>query len=169
MIQTSQYLYYNLASNYFDKHFLLDKYEKESRKLKLESVLKLSYDTVFYLCTTIICYCLFSNEPWFPNWAGGSGKCENIFLNYPAIPSSKKNQLEIFYAFQLGVHISSVFEVMIMKRKTELKYYEKMLHHILAASLIAFSAMINTVLIGVMVLFTHDSSDIMMAMLRTYG
>lgn len=74
----------------------------------------------------------------------------------------------MFYALQLGVHLFSVFEMMVIKRKTELKYYEKLLHHILAASLIAFSAMANEVLIGVMVLFTHDSSDIFMAYGRTY-
>ena len=74
----------------------------------------------------------------------------------------------MFYALQLGVHIFSVFEMMVIKRKTELKYYEKLLHHILAASLIAFSAMANEVLIGIIILFTHDASDIFMAYGRTY-
>lgn len=74
----------------------------------------------------------------------------------------------MFYALQLGVHIFSVFEMVVIKRKNELKYYEQLLHHILAASLIAFSAMANEILIGVMVLFTHDASDIFMAFGRTY-
>lgn len=74
----------------------------------------------------------------------------------------------MFYAFHLGVHLSSVFEVMVVKRKTELKYYEKLLHHSLAVSLITFSAMMNSILIGVLVLFTHDFSDTFMAMLRVY-
>jgi hypothetical protein len=38
----------------------------------------------------------------------------------------------------------------------------------LAASLIAFSAMSNEILIGIMILFTHDFSDVFMAFGRTY-
>lgn len=165
--QGSKYGYYALARNYFDRHVLMEKYEGESRRLKLESVLKLSYDSLFYLCTSAVAFVLFRQEPWFPNWVGGSGKCENIFMNYPAIPSAKKSELEMFYALQLGVHLFSVFEMVALKRKTEQKYYEKLLHHMLAASLIGFSAMTNEVLIGVMVLFTHDFSDVFMAFGRT--
>jgi hypothetical protein len=58
--------------------------------------------------------------------------------------------------------------MMVIKRKSELKYYEKLLHHILAASLITFSAMTNQVLAGTMILFIHDSSDILLAFARTY-
>jgi hypothetical protein len=51
--------------------------------------------------------------------------------------------MQIFYNLQLGVHAFSVFEMVVIKRKTELKYYEKLLHHLLAVSLIGFSAMSN--------------------------
>lgn len=84
----------------------------------MESVLKLSYDTIFYITATCWCFYLFRDEPWFPNWVGGSGRCENIFLNYPGIPSAKKDEIEMFYAIQLGVHLFSVFEMMVIKRKT---------------------------------------------------
>lgn len=58
--------------------------------------------------------------------------------------------------------------MVVIKRKTEMKYYEKLLHHMLAASLIAFSALSNDFLIGIMVLFTHDFSDVFLAFGRTY-
>lgn len=131
-------------------------------------MLKLSYDSVFYLICSAISFYLFSSQPWFPNWVGGKGTCQNTYLAYPSIPVRNKNELEIFYCLQLGVHVFSVFEMMVIKRKTELKYYEKLLHHILAASLITFSAMTNQVLAGTMILFVHDSSDILLAFARTY-
>jgi hypothetical protein len=44
---------------------------------------------------------------------------------------------------QLGVHIFSVFEMIVIKRGKERKYYEYLLHHCVAASLILFSMMCN--------------------------
>jgi predicted transposase YdaD len=48
------------------------------------------------------------------------------------------------------------------------KYYEWMLHHFMAASLILFSMMCNEIAAGVMVLIIHDASDIFMAGSRAY-
>lgn len=69
---------------------------------------------------------------------------------------------------QLGVHIFSLFEMVVIKRKTELKFYEIVLHHSVAVSLILFSCMSNQITSGAMVLIVHDASDILMAFTRFY-
>lgn len=69
---------------------------------------------------------------------------------------------------QLGVHVFSVFEMMVIKRKTEKKYYEYLLHHFMAASLIFFSMMCNEITAGTMILIVHDFSDIFIAATRAY-
>jgi ceramide synthetase len=61
----------------------------------------------------------------------------------------------------------SVFELVVIK-KNDRKYYEWMLHHFMAASLILFSMMCNEITAGVMILIIHDASDIFMAGSRTY-
>lgn len=53
--------------------------------------------------------------------------------------------------------------------KIELKFWEYILHHSLAVFLIYFSSMYNCVTHGVMVLITHDISDIFLALGRAYG
>ena len=58
--------------------------------------------------------------------------------------------------------------MVIIKRKTELKFYEYVLHHSVAVSLILFSTMSNQVAAGLMTLIVHDASDIMMAFARFY-
>jgi ceramide synthetase len=63
----------------------------------------------------------------------------------------------------LGVHVFSVFDLMVIKRKSELKYHEYMLHHAIAVSLILFSLMSNQMLAGAMILIVHDMSDIPIA------
>ena len=138
------------------------------RKAKLESTLKLTYDTFFYLFTAGTAFVLFRDQSWFPGWVGGKGSCQNIYREFPDIPQDKRVEMELFYAFQLGVHIFSVFEMVVIKRKTAQKYYEMLLHHMLAASLIVFSAMSNEITVGIMILFTHDISDVFLAFCRSY-
>jgi ceramide synthetase len=75
--------------------------------------------------------------------------------------------MEMYFCFQLGVHIYSVFELVVIKKKDK-KYYEWMLHHFMAASLILFSMMCNEITAGVMILIVHDASDIFMAGSRVY-
>jgi hypothetical protein len=100
---------------------------------------------------------------------GGEGKCSSIYDNYPDWPNSKRKEMEIFFMVQLGVHIFSVFEMVVIKRKTERKFYEYLLHHFVAASLILCSMMCNEIAAGTIILIVHDFSDIFLAMSRAYG
>ena len=79
-------------------------------------LLKLSYDTIFYTISTVICYSIFSSEYWFPTAAGGSGACSRIYEEYPNWPSTMRNQLEIYFMFHLGVHLFSIFELVSVRR-----------------------------------------------------
>ena len=55
-----------------------------------------------------------------------------------------------------------------MRRSKERKFYEWMLHHFVASTLILFSMMCNEVAAGVMTLIVHDASDIFLAGGRFY-
>jgi hypothetical protein len=69
---------------------------------------------------------------------------------------------------QLGVHIFSIFESVVVKRKTDRKYYEFLLHHFIATTLILFSLLINLLAVGTVILFLHDISDLCSDVSRTY-
>jgi hypothetical protein len=58
--------------------------------------------------------------------------------------------------------------MMVIKRKTERKFHEYLLHHFIAVSLILFSLMSNQMLPGAMILVVHDMSDILVAGCRAY-
>lgn len=144
------------------------KYEGEEREKKTKYVLKLSYDACFYSFTTIAAYIFFREEYWFPSIIGGCGECSKLYQDYPDWPKQKRTELEIYFLFQLGVHAFSVFEMMVIKRKTEKKFHEYLLHHFIAASLILFSVMSNQTIAGAMTLLVHDMSDILMAGCRGF-
>lgn len=65
---------------------LHSKYEEEERVYKLNSILKLSLDTIFYSFTSIMAYVFFRNEEWFPSAIGGAGSCANMYKSYPNWP-----------------------------------------------------------------------------------
>lgn len=73
-----KYSYYALMKNKIEA-ILHPKYEGEERIYKVNSVLKLSLDSIFYTFTTIFAYFLFRNEYWFPSIAGGCGECAQIY------------------------------------------------------------------------------------------
>jgi hypothetical protein len=99
------------------------KYEGEERAHKHRSILKLSFDTIFYSLVTIMAYTMFRNDYWFPSMVGGCGSCSQIYKDYPNWPADSRFKLEVYFMIQLGIHFFSFFEMMIMKRKTERKFY----------------------------------------------
>lgn len=103
-----KYAYYALMKGVID-NFLNSKYIGEERVYKVYYSLKLSFDSIFYLLSSIMAYALFSNEYWFPSMAGGQGSCGQIYKEYPNWPTDKRRELEMFLMLQLGVHAFSVF------------------------------------------------------------
>lgn len=102
---------------------LMPKYEGDARTLKAKGVAKLVFDTWFYFSTTLSAFLIFRKEPWFTSMIGGEGKCSNMYTHYPDWPVEKRNELEIFFMLQLGVHIFSVVELVVARRHTDRKFY----------------------------------------------
>ena len=145
-------------------NILHPKFSGSQRQYKLYSVKKLSLDGIFYSSCTILAYSLFRQEYWFPSIAGGCGACGSLYKDYPDWPlGDVRGKMEMYFNMQMGVHIFSVFEMIVIKRHKERKFYEYLLHHFVASSLILFSMMSNQTAAGLMILIVHDASDILMA------
>lgn len=67
---------------------------------------------------------------------------------------------------QLGIHFFSMIEIVAVRRKTDRKYYEFLLHHFMATTLILFSLLTNNVAVGTIILFLHNFSDVAAAFVR---
>jgi len=70
---------------------------------------------------------------------------------------------------QTASHVHALLLLMVHGTKIELKYWEYLLHHTLAVSLLYFSAIYNTECIGIVVLILHDMSDFFLSFGRVYG
>ena len=76
--------------------------------------------------------------------------------------------MELFYVCQLGFHCFSIFESLVIKGKSNRKFYEFLLHHFIATSLILFSLLTNILAVGIVILFLHDISDMTADICRCY-
>lgn len=67
---------------------------------------------------------------------------------------------------QLGINFFSIYETFAIKRKSDRKFYEFLLHHFMATSLILFSMLTNNLAVGITILFIHNFSDVTGAFVR---
>lgn len=73
----------------------------------------------------------------------------------------------MYLLVQLGIHFYSLFEMVVFK-KSEPKFYELVMHHTVAASLILFALLSNQIAAGSIILIVHDASDILLSLARYY-
>ena len=139
------------------------------RLYRAQAILKLTFDLIFYSCTTFAAFLLFKDKYWFPKQLGGAGSADEIFREYPDYPSdSDPFILETYYMVQLGVYAFKIIESFAIRRKTYRKVYEFLLHHFIAETLIVFSVMSNLLPVGIVILFLHDCCDMTADMVRIY-
>ena len=74
----------------------------------------------------------------------------------------KKGTAELFL-LSVGSPFVLPNRALTVRRLKERKYYEWCLHHTVALSLIFLSLMVNEIIIGVMILFVHDISDVLLS------
>lgn len=60
-------------------HLISPSYEGVAKDNKIQWMLKMTYDTLFYLTATLCSYFAFKDEHWFPTAAGGCGACSQIY------------------------------------------------------------------------------------------
>ena len=68
---------------------------------------------------------------------------------------------------QLGKFLYSITESVVFRR-ADRKFYEFLLHHFVATTLILFSMLTNGVAIGALIMVIHDVSDLPAALLRGF-
>ena len=86
-------------------------------------------------------------------------------MGFPEVPDIP--YLRIFYLIQLGTHLFTFIHHLFWKYNDP-KYFEYVLHHGLALFLIIFSYLLNLILVGTVVLFLHDISDVTLISARIY-
>jgi len=60
--------------------------------------------------------------------------------------------MEEYLTIQLGNHLFSLLDLIIIRRKKEPKLYEWLLHHYMACTLVLYASLFNFTIYGILVL-----------------
>mmetsp|Transcript_57987 Transcript_57987/g.149240 ORF Transcript_57987/g.149240 Transcript_57987/m.149240 type:complete len:329 (-) Transcript_57987:72-1058(-) len=119
-----------------------------------DSVFKCSY----YAAMTVWSLALLRDEPWMPWVLGGRGEMRFCWTDgYPFQPVSA--ELRRFYLTAVGYHLSEAAMLLLQARLPD--FWEMLLHHTVACSLVVFSYALNYVRIGSLVLTLHGATDVL--------
>mmetsp|Transcript_107831 Transcript_107831/g.336301 ORF Transcript_107831/g.336301 Transcript_107831/m.336301 type:complete len:326 (+) Transcript_107831:76-1053(+) len=111
----------------------------------------------YYLTMTTWCAVVLRGEPWVPWSLGGSGQTRFCWTDgFPMQPVPE--QLRHFYLTAVGFHLSEAAMVLLETRKPD--FWEMLLHHTIACSLVSYSYVLNYIRVGSLVLFLHGATDV---------
>lgn len=123
------------------------------------------YSLAYYSVSSAIAYCLILNTSILPTWLGGHGQCINAYINSPFLTEDTWG-MKAFYLVTFGKHLNRLVTHAFIR--PEGNFYEFLLHHGLSTFLIFFSYLMNYWLIGILIIFIHDLSDLALGAGRLY-
>jgi ceramide synthetase len=146
------------------------KYVGKDRELRTLKVCKWAYDILYYTGMSVFACSTFYETSWFPFNRNFSITNTHSFEEWPEVITKPGSEhLLLYYIIQHGNHIYSLIDLIIVRRKDEVKFYEWLLHHFLAVNLIIFSAYTNFFIFGTILLMIHDFADIFVALFKAYS
>jgi hypothetical protein len=135
----------------------------EERDQRAQKVVKWIHDAIYYSVSAIFIYSNYRNTPLIGPLLGGNGDSAQLFKNMPNLPDPQEfPYLKEYYLIQMSAHFCTLVEQVLFKRD-EAKYYEYFLHHFLSFILILNSYLQHELLLGTVVLLTHDITDVFLA------
>lgn len=153
---------------------ILPQYQGETRKLHTRKVQKWVFDFIYYTSTSIYGYLYFRDATWYPlsfSEDKYGDATRGVLHKWPGLPVNEEYYpyFKWFLIVQLGHHTWGLLDLIIVRRKLENRYYEWLTHHLLAFTLIFYSAYFNFSILAVSVLIIHDIGDIFLVMFKTWG
>jgi hypothetical protein len=136
-------------------------------KIYLKKLCTNFFKMVFYFVICVISYNILKQLDYFPVSLGGNGDMKNLFVKgYPDFYFHwKPEYFDIYYLVELSYCLTDlVWLVFIYELQTD--FILMLFHHTCTISLISFSFLTNYTNIGCLVLFLHDSGDILVYFTR---
>lgn len=111
----------------------------------------------YYVTMTVWGYSILRKEQWLPPVLGGHGDTSACWIdNFPFQEVSV--ELRRFYLTAMGFHLSEAAMIVLETRHPD--FWEMLLHHTVACSLVILSYALNYLRVGSLVLLLHGATDI---------
>lgn len=135
----------------------------KDRKKRARKMALMIFSLIWYTSVSIWGYMILKDVEFFPKFLGGSGDIWKTFNDFPFqkdIPG-----LRLCYQANLGWHMEGLLKMIVLDGIRP-DIIEMSLHHIVTIYLVGGSYLINYMNIGAIIEWIHNSTDILMSLLR---
>lgn len=139
-------------------NILQDKFVGEEREDRAERSAINAFKGLYYLFAVVMGYFVAKDANFFPPHLGGHGSMTSMFDDFPYQPFDTFPYIRIYLMIELGYHLFSLINHLASKPKSD--FMEMLLHHCITLVLVAMAYFMNYVTVSLLVLFTHDCSDL---------
>jgi len=136
--------------------------EKEKKKRARKMALMI-YSLIWYTTSSIWGYTILKDTDFFPTYLGGRGDLQKTFNDYPF--QKEVPGMRLCYQANLGWHLEGLLKMIVLDGIRP-DIIEMSLHHIVTIYLVGGSYLINYVNVGTIIEWIHNTTDILLSMLR---
>lgn len=138
--------------------FLKPAYQGPERQERIERMLFHGYKSLYFFLAVVVGWYVSKDAPWLPPIMLGNGDSSLVYRGWPYIDVSSFPYLDKFLMVQFGFHCHILVTHFVDPPKKN--YIEMLLHHTLTILLLGLAYFLNLHGGSVLVLLSHDSSDI---------
>lgn len=130
--------------------------------LSQRKIMDQSWQLVIHITMTAFAYYLMKDTDWFSDTASTFNPCPSRFRSGEL---TRPMQLNAYYLMQLAIWMWTAFSCKWLESRRK-DYVEMMLHHIVTIMLVLASLLFKEHPMGMLVLIVHDSSDVMLDLMK---
>jgi ceramide synthetase len=131
-------------------------------ELAQRKVMDQSWQLAIHVTMTAFAFYLMKDTTWFTDTASTFSPCPSRFREGEL---SRPMQLNAYYVMQLAIWMWTAFSCKWLESRRK-DYVEMMLHHIVTIMLVLASLLYKEHPMGMLVLIVHDSSDVVLDMMK---
>jgi TLC domain len=148
------------------ERFISNKYKGKEREFKAEKFTDCSFKGIYYIFAFAIGYFVSKDSFFLSPALGGKGATDNMFLGFPYQDLNDCPYIKEYLMMQLGYHMFSLLQHIYKEPRND--FIEMLLHHIMTVLLISLAYYMNYLTMSILVLYTHDCSEIFGYLVRLF-
>lgn len=136
-------------------------------KLAMRKFSDQAWQLAIHICMTLYELHLMKNTTWWQDPSTAWDPCPHTFMPNENGVAENTHPLDLkyFYIIQLAIWVWTAFSCTFLESRRK-DYLEMMLHHIFTISLVLSSYLYQEYPIGTLILFVHDSSDVVLDLMK---
>lgn len=142
------------------------RYSEQERQDRAKRQIDCIFKTGYFVFSVCFAYYVAKDSYFLPKSLGGKGYVKQMFRDFPYQGTEEFPLIREYLMVQLAYHTNSFIVHILSKPRND--FIEMLLHHSMTVFLIGLAYYMNYVTMSLLVLFTHDISDMFVYLTRVF-